>query len=69
MFSEIKIGIKSNTKNTYNVWWCDATVKERRREETSKFAALSECTNNDEVCFVRIEPKSIVCNPVRDLAV
>ena len=38
-----------------------------RREETSKFAALSECTFNNEIGFIRIEPKSIVCHPARDI--
>ena len=42
-------------------------IKDGRREETSKFAALSGCTNNNEICFVSIEPKSIVCHPARDI--
>ena len=29
-------------------------LKDVRREEMSKFAALSRCTYNDEVCFVGI---------------
>ena len=32
-------------------------TKDVRREETSKFAALSGCTYDDEICFVGIEPK------------
>jgi len=63
MFSEIKIAIKRDTKITYSVW-CDAMIKDVRRKETSTFAALSVCTYNDEICFVGIEPKSIVCHPV-----
>ena len=38
-----------------------------RREETSKFAALFGCTNTNEICFLGIEPKSIVCHPARDI--
>ena len=41
-------------------------VKDGRREETSKFAALSRCTYNDEICSIRIEPKSTVSHPTRD---
>jgi len=26
---------------------------------------LSECTNNDEICFVLIESKFIVCHPAK----
>jgi len=33
----------------------------------SKFAALSGCTYNDEICFVDIEPKFGVCHPARDI--
>ena len=33
------------------------------REEMSKFSALSGCTYNDEICFVGIEPKFLVCHP------
>jgi len=29
----------------------------------SKFAALSGCTYNDEICFVDIESNFIVCHP------
>jgi len=32
-------------------------TKDVRREEMSKFAALSGCSYNDEICFVGIEPK------------
>ena len=32
-----------------------------------KFAALSGCTYNDEICFVGIEPKFIVCHPASDI--
>jgi len=42
-------------------------TKDIRTEETSKFAALSGCTYNDEICFVCIDPKTIVYNPVRDI--
>ena len=31
---------------------CDAIIKVMRREEMSKFAELSECTNTDEICLV-----------------
>jgi len=41
-------------------------IKDVRREETSTFAALSGCTYNDEICFVGIGPKFIVCPPARD---
>jgi len=43
-------------------------IKGGRSEERSKFAALSGCTYNDEICFVGIKPKSIVCDPTRDIA-
>jgi len=33
----------------------------------SKFVVLSGCPYNDEICFVDIEPKFIVCHPVRDI--
>ena len=36
-------------------------IKDGRREETSKFAALSVCTYND------IGLKYIVCHPARDI--
>jgi len=36
-------------------------TKDVRREETSKFAALS-----GEICFVGIEPTFIVCHTARD---
>ena len=42
-------------------------TKDVRREEMSKFAALSGCTYNDENCYVGIEPKCIVCHPARDI--
>jgi len=42
-------------------------TKDFRREEMSKFAVLSGCTYSDEFCFVRIEPKFIVCNQARDI--
>jgi len=67
MFSEIKIAIKCNTKITYSVWWCDPMTKDVRREEMSKFAVLSGCNYNDEISFVGIEPKFIVCHPARDI--
>jgi len=57
MFSEIEIAIKYNTKITYSVWWCDALTKDVCRE--------SGCTYNDEISFVGIDPKFIVCHPVR----
>jgi len=65
MFSEIKITIKCNTKITDNVWWCDTMTKVVCREEMSNFAVLSRCTYNDEICFVGIDPKFIVCHPAR----
>ena len=41
-------------------------IKDGRREETSKFAALSGCIYNDEICiFFGIETKFIVCHPAR----
>jgi len=40
-----------------------------RRKEMSKFAALSGCTYNDELCFVGIEPEFIVCHPARGITV
>ena len=43
-------------------------IKDGRREEMSKFSALSGCTYNDEIWFVRIDPKSIVCHPARDIS-
>ena len=67
MFSEIKNVIKCNTKITYSVWWCDAMTKDVCREEMSKFAALSGCTYNDEICFIGIERKFIVCHTARDI--
>jgi len=42
-------------------------IKYVRREEMSKFAALSGCTYNDEISFVDIEPIFIVCHPARDI--
>ena len=42
-------------------------TKDARTEETSKFAALSGCTYNDEICFVGIELNFIVCHPARDI--
>ena len=60
VFKKIKIAIKCNTKITYSVWWCDAMIKDGLREETSKFAALSGCTYNDEICFIGIEPISLL---------
>ena len=47
MFSEIKMAIKCNTNIMYSVWCCDAMIKDVRREEISKFAALFGCTYND----------------------
>jgi len=52
MFSEIKIPIECNTD----------------REEMSKFAVLSGCTYNDEICFVGIAPKFIICHLVKDIS-
>ena len=46
---------------------CDAVTKDVHREEMSKFAALSRCTYNNEICFVGIEPKFIVCHPARGI--
>jgi len=60
MFSEIEIAIKCNTKIMYSFWWRDAITKDVRTEEMSKFAALSGCTYNDEICFAGIEPKSLL---------
>jgi len=40
-------------------------TKDVRREEISRFAALPGCKYNDEICFVDIEPKFIVCHPAR----
>jgi len=37
------------------------------REETSKFAALSGCSYNNQIYLVGIEPKFIVCHPDRDI--
>ena len=42
-------------------------IKDVSREEISKFAALCGCTYNDDICFVGIESKFIVCHPVRDI--
>ena len=42
-------------------------IKDGRREETSELTALSGCTYNDDICFVGIEPKSIVCHLARDI--
>ena len=67
MYSDFKISIKCNTKITYIVRRCDAMTKDVPREETSKFAALSGCTYNNEICFVGIEPKYIVYDPARDI--
>ena len=55
----------------YNVCWCDAMTKDVRREETSKFAALSECTNNDEICFVMQHDTSLRQSPscLREISV
>jgi len=36
-------------------------------KETNKFAALSGCINDNQICFVCIEDKSIVCHPARDI--
>ena len=36
--------------------------KDVHREE-----CLSECTNNNEISFVHIESKSIVCHPARNI--
>ena len=45
--------------------WCGAMTKDIRMEEMSKFAALSGCTYNAEICFVGTEPNFIVCHPAR----
>jgi hypothetical protein len=42
-------------------------IKDRHREETSKFAALFGCTYNDEIYFVGVEPKLIVSRPSSDI--
>ena len=42
-------------------------IKDGHREETIKFAALYRFTYNNEICFVHIEPKSIVSHPARDI--
>ena len=42
-------------------------IKDGCRGEMSKFAALSGCTYCNEICFVCIEPKFIVCHPARDI--
>jgi len=44
MFYEIKLAIKCNTTITYSVLWCDAMIGDVRRNEMSKFTALSGCT-------------------------
>jgi len=41
-------------------------TKNVSREEMSMFAGFSQCTYNDEICFVGIEPKFIVCHLARD---
>jgi len=46
---------------------CDGVIKDGRREERSMSAALSGCINDNEICFVCIEPKSIVYNSARDI--
>ena len=51
MLSEIEIAIKCNP---YSVWWFDAMTKDVRREETSKFLALSGRNCNNEICLVCI---------------
>jgi len=60
---EIDVAIKCNTKIMDSVMMRLRTFV---GEEISKFAALSGCTYNDEICFVGIEPKFIVCHPARD---
>ena len=40
-------------------------IKNGCMEEMSRFAMSSGCTYNDEILFVAIEPKSIVCYPAR----
>jgi len=62
-FFEIKVAMKYNTKFMHNVRRCDAMNKDGRSEEMSKFSALSGCVYNNELCFVYIEFKSIVCHP------
>ena len=43
-------------------------IKGLRRVKTDKRTTLSGCTNNNEICLVRIEPKSIfVIQPDRSL--
>jgi len=42
-------------------------IKDGRRKETSKFDALFGFTYDDEICFVRVEPNSIVYHPARDI--
>ena len=42
-------------------------TKDVRTEEMSKFPELYGCTYNDEIRFVVIEPKFIVCHPARDI--
>ena len=42
-------------------------TKDVCRQERSKFAALSRCSYNYEICFVGIEPKFIFCHPARDI--
>ena len=37
-------------------------IKDGRREEMSRFAALSGCIYNSEIQFVYIESKPIVCH-------
>jgi len=38
--------MKFKTKIMYIVRWCDTIIKDERREETSKFAALYVCNEN-----------------------
>jgi len=40
-------------------------TKDVRREEMSEFALLHGCSYNEEICFDRIESKSIVCHTAR----
>jgi len=42
-------------------------TKDVRREEMSKFVSLSGCTYKDEINFVGIKSKFIVCHPARDI--
>ena len=42
-------------------------TKDVHKEEMSKIDALTGCTYNDEICFVGIEPKFIVCHPARNI--